>query len=576
MEKATSDSVTNATQKEAARRKNAAGHSESRAQAQARAAALLTAGTLASRLLGLARDLLTACLLGPAADAFVLAFRLPNFFRRLLAEGSLGMAFAAAEARIRADHGAAEAQRFARSVCLRVFLLALPLCLPLLPLAPLLTLALAPGAHQETIYRSAALFRLCLPYLPLSLMAALAFTHAINTRRFLPQAWGPAVFNIPILCCGLAALLLQPGTRGIENALCLGVIFGGLAQAILGLRCLYSAASFKVRPGPRSQQQTKRSGALANVFSKAGLLSTLFGPPPVRTLLRSLLPSALGAAPHQLHNLAGMLLASFLAPGGISALYFAERLVELPLGLAGAAVGIAALPSFAALGATGKAHELTETLGRSMRMGAFLSLPATAGLFALALPLSALIFGHGAFTGESVSITASALRGYAIALPALCASRPLLGAINALQQERLPIKTIAYSTAVLLLVSTGAILLSTKPEEAALGIGIGLTAGAWCNLLLLLRGLYAILQKDAEPTNAWRAGLGGVLRGICGYAAVAALMGICLSYAAAALTDTTLPLLGVICLCTMAWFGLFLFIGTEDARAFAALAGKKS
>jgi len=571
--------------------------------AQTRDTATLAGGTLASRLLGFARDLFIAHLLGPAADAFVLAFRLPNFFRRLLAEGSLGMAHAAAEARIMAEHGIAAAEAFARSVRLRLFLLALPVCLLLLPLASLLVFALAPGAESAILARSADLLRLCLPYLPLSLAAAIAFAHAANTGRFLPQAWAPALFNIPLLLCAAAALALRPDTGTAELLLCFGVICGGLAQAALGLRCLsargqyWGSASSPLRglcplrlprQGHDAPAPLKLWGQGDSVPLRGGLerqspsKNIVLGPPEVRALLKTLPANVLGAAPHQLHILAGMLLASFLAPGGITALYFAERLVELPLGIAGAAVGIAALPRFSSLAAAGDRRGLAEALGSSIRMGAFLSFPAAAGLFALAHPLSALLFGHGAYMGEPVSVTASALCGYAFGLPALCAARPLLAAANALRLEKVPLQTALVSMGPLVLVSAGGVFLSDSPQSAAFSVGLGLSAGAWCNAALLLQPISAVLRagdrgevdggkKDASAGEVMRS-LWKSLGGCLGYLAAALVMVFCLSRAAGLAQDMSiLALPGLILAAVVLWFIVFLAFKNEDTRALATL-----
>jgi putative peptidoglycan lipid II flippase len=533
---------------------------------QVRDTATLATGTLVSRLLGFARDLLIAYVLGPAADAFLLAFRLPNVFRRLLAEGSLGMAHAAAEARFRAERGAAAAQNFTHSVCLRLFLLALPVCLLLLLSAPLVVFLLAPGAESAILARSADLFRLCLPYLPLSLAAAIAFAHTANTGNFLPQAWTPALFNIPLLLCASAALILRPETGTVEVLLCVGVIGGGLAQALVGLRCL-GAMRFSA-PDTR------------------GITAFFLGPPEVRALLKRLPASALGAAPHQIHILAGIILASFLAPGGISALYFAERLVELPLGIAGAAVGIAALPRFSALAAAGNWHGFTETLGWSIRMGAFLSFPAAAGLFALAYPLSALLFGHGAYAGDPVTVTAAALCGYALGLPALCAARPLLAAAHALRLEKTSLKAALASLSLLIPVSIGGFLFSDGAASAALSVGLGLSAGAWCNALLLLRSVSAALRaedrgkKDSveakTSTGEARRSLWKSLGACLGYLVAALVMAFCLIRAAGVAQEAgqimgILALPGLILAAVAVWFAVFLAFRSEDARALAAL-----
>ena len=518
-----------------------------------RDAATLAAGTLVSRLLGLLRDLLVASVLGPAADAFVLAFRLPNFFRRLLAEGSLGLAYAAAEAGIKKERGPGEASAFARAVSLRLFLLALPACLLLVPLTPALAFLLAPGAQTAILDRGAALLRLCLPYLPLSLVAAIAFTHAAGAGNFRPQAWAPALLNIPILFAGAAALLLHTGRGAAETLLCLGIVAGGIAQAALGLRCL-GVDGKNARP-----PSLGRSG-----------IPFFSAPPEVGAFLKKMPASALGGAPHQLHILAGMAVASFMAPGGISALYFAERLIELPLGIAGAAVGIAALPGLAADAARGHTRDFREHLARSMGMSAFFSLPAAAGLFSLALPLCRLLFGHGAYAGEPVAITAAALQGYALGLPALCAARPLLAAANALGLERVPLETAVKSMGVLVIGSLAGLMLASAPVHTAFCMGLGLGAGALANAWLLLRRVGGELARRGRTESGTAGTLRDLLPGAGRYAAAALLMGAGLLPLGAAGGPGTAVLLLVIALCAGLWCGGWYLLRSPEARELAS------
>ena len=508
--------------------------------------ATLAVGILASRLLGFVRDMLLAYLLGPGADPFLVAFRVPNFFRRLLAEGSLGMAHGAEASRRLLSGGSAAALAFSRAVCLRLFLIFLPATVLLAVLALPLTFLFAPGlaAQPPALEKSAMLLRLCLPYLPLCAASAIAFAHASALENFRPQAWSPLFLNCLILLAGGTALLLYPqgaspavsgsGLTGTEILLCLGIVCGGLVQAGVGLRCLRR---------PAGDAGGKARVALPDVYA----------------LLRRLPASALGAAPQQIHLLAGTMLASFLAPGGISALYFAERLFELPLGLAGVAVGLGALPRLAALAARGDREDFSRTLSDGIRLSAFFSLPAAAGLFALAFPLADLLFGHGAFSQEQVACTAAALRIYAFGLPAMCATRPLLAAASALGLERAPLKTACLSLVILVPVSlAGMFAAGGDPAMAAAGLALGLSAGAWANALLLLRRLRAKaiacpLRRAAKPLVAYAVGAALMAGGL---------------FAIAGSRGPLHPvgLLLLILACLGLWIGVFYACNNADAR----------
>ncbi len=529
---------------------------------QIRGAATLAVGTVLSRALGFLRDMLFAYLLGPGADVFLVVFRFPNFFRRMLAEGSLGMAYGAAVSGILALQGHAAAVRFARSSMLLLFLLALPITLTLMLCAQPLAFLLAPGLDQTLLAQAAVLLRLCLPYIPLCLVSSIAFAHAASFGNFRPQAWSASVWNIVLLLSAVTALLTAAPNGGpftvfaspqaAQTLLCLGVTFGGLAQAALGLRCVQPQVRTRALPlsGTDPKEEHRQ----------------------LRSFLRQFPAAVLGAAPHQLHLLAGTILASFLATGNISSLYFAERLVELPVSLVGASLGFAVLPRLSMLAAHKKSEDFSLTLAVSVRRSAFLSLPAAAGLFGLALPIADLLFGRGAFDASAVAATAGALQGYALAIPALCAARPLLAAAHALGQRTAPLKSACLSLIPVVLAGLAAVMLwgrHTDPGTAALsglpvmGITLGLCAGAWINAWLLLRG---ICSKGI--TNPLRR----VIPALAAYGSAAILLGALLCLFGFSSTDTRPALcLALMAASAMAWLSLFGFLRNEDARAFFSL-----
>ena len=525
---------------------------------QPHGAATLAAGIFASRILGFARDMLLAHLLGSGADPFLVAFRVPNFFRRLLAEGSLGMAHGAAVSRGLFARGSAAALELSRSVCLRLFLLAVPFTVLLALFALPLAFLLAPGLAAPALEKSALLLRLCLPYLPLCAVSAIAFAHASAVGDFRPQAWSPLLLNCLILLAGGCALLLYPGgstgpafplapeVTGTELLLCLGIVAGGLVQAALGLRVLRRPQC--PMPGV--------TGRLPTANAPAGR--------DARAILRALPASALGAAPQQIHLLAGTMLASFLAPGGISALYFAERLFELPLGLAGVAVGLAFLPRLSVLAQGNDMSTFSRTLSGSLRLSAFFCLPAAAGLFALALPLADVLFGHGSFSQEQVLCTAAALRACSLGLPAMCAARPLLAAAHALGLEHVPLRTACLSLLALVPVSlAGMFLAGETPYGAVAGLASGLTAGAWANAFFLLRHLRA---------NGVACPLRPATRPLLSYTAGALFMAVAVSALARQFSPFSAgALLLLVGVCFGLWIGVFYALGNTDARSLPGL-----
>lgn len=525
-----------------------------------RAALTLALGTLFSRLLGFARDLLFAFLLGPAADAFLVAFRLPNIIRRLFAEGTLGLSYGAAASRMMSAGGGG-LRDFRWAVTLRLAaasLLAAFLCAALA--GPLVAL-LAPGLAPDALARGADLLRICVFYLPFGLVAAVACAHASALGNFHPQAWSSALFNALIISAGLTAIaLLNPADPlfavRASQALCLGVLLAGILQVYAALRSASAAASTSADSRPA--RDFAPGGSIARFH--AAVRQALRPPPPeAAALLRALPRNIVGAAPHILHLITGTVLASFLAEGGISALYFAERLVELPLGLFGATLGLAALPGLAATAEAGAYAPFSQSLGRSIRLTLFFSLPATMGLFALSQPLCSLLFGHGAYEARGVALTAAVLSGSCFSLPALCASRLLLSAAGAIGAGGATLRAALLSLVPLVLFGiAGLLLFGGEARATAFCIGLGLAAGAWTNTFLLLR----LLDSCGVPSPL--AGQAGALRA---YLIASAGMGAALLALNALVGPWSPPgLLLLVALCAGSWGGGALLAGDEEVR----------
>ena len=409
-----------------------------------------------------------AWLLGgsPLADALLLALRLPNLTRRLLGEGTLSMSLTAGFSRhlafpdVQPDTEYARLSHMAAALGLR---LAVVLgCVVLLgeALAQPLMALLTPGQQPEFTAHSAFLLRVCLPYVFFAGISALSMALLHSLRAFLLPSLSPAFFNLTVITfAGLAAL----GFADPALLLALGVLCGGLVQCLSQGAALHKLGVRLWHPCPRRMEhETARE---------------------LRRHLRRLPLSIAGAAAPQLSMLGAAVIASWLPTGSIAALYYAERILEFPLGLAGTALGMASLPDLAALAAAQRTPVMEQEAGDALRLSFCISLPAAAGLLATAEPLVQLLFLRGAFDNQTLAVTTLALCAYAPGLPAYAASRPLLALCNACNNTRLA------GTSALIAVPcaffAGLLLLPSGVAGPALGLSLGLwiqAATLWCGL----------------------------------------------------------------------------------------------
>jgi len=452
----------------------------------AKNAAIVAGATLASRILGFLRDLVTAFALGagPLADAFFVAFRLPNLLRRLFGEGSLTMAFVPVYTRTREESGAAEAHAMARSLMVWVLLvLGVITAVAMLGAGPLVRV-IAPGFADDPalLALTADLTRICFPYILFVAGMALCMGLLNASGRFLAPALAPCALNV---CLIAAALIGVWAGWSVPHCLAVGVLVAGAAQ--LALQQPSMAAAGFTWAGPWSMRH-----------------------PGVGRTARLMLPTVFGAAVYQINIVIGTMLASLLAAGSISYLYYADRLVQFPLGVFGVAVSTAALPSLSALAARGDMDDFRATLNASIKLTLFISLPAAAGLMALAEPIVALLFQRGAFAAEAVNATAWALVAYGAGLPAFALVRPLVSAYYALQDTKAPVRIGVVSLVVY--VASGVGLMQVMDH---VGLALATTISSWVNAVLLLIGLrakfgpgWATFQRQALLYAAQSAAMG--------------------------------------------------------------------
>ena len=417
----------------------------------------VSTGTLASRLLGFVRDSAIAALLGagPVADAFLAAFQLVNVARRLLAEGGLNAALVPAWLRVHETEGATAAAAFAGRVLGTVASALIAATLLLGLLTPLVITALAPGfSGHPTLQLAIEDARLMLPYLafagPVTVMMAL-----LNAQgRFALTAFSPVLFNIALISV-MAGMLAwrQPPERAAQILAATVGIAGLLQLAILALR---------------------RGGRLATPLR-------ISFDSEIRGFLGKAVPGMIASSAPQLLVVAGAIVASS-APSAVSWLYFANRLVELPLGIVGVAMGSVLIPELTRAVRGGDQAAIAHAESRGLELAAGLALPATLGLMALSGPVVRMLFEHGAFSADDTAATARALIWLALGLPATVLVKALSPAFYAREDTITPLlatlKGVGF--AIVLAVLLGH-LFGTD------GIAASLAIGAWSIAITLTR-----------------------------------------------------------------------------------------
>ncbi|MBI4238263.1 MAG: murein biosynthesis integral membrane protein MurJ [Deltaproteobacteria bacterium] len=379
-----------------------------------RRAAVFGGFTLLSRIAGLARDMAIAACLGTRfnADAFYVAFRIPNLLRRLLAEGAMTMAFVPIYASYRRQ-SAAEAHRAASVILTSLLTLLLLLLLGGVVAAPWLVRLIATGfIHDPVKFElTVALTRVMFPYLLCVSVMALLMGMLQVERHFTAPAAAPIFLNLMMIA---AAVWLAPYFTEPAYALAIGVVAGGLAQLAVQLPPLWRR---HIVPG----------------------LSFAWRHPALRQLIRVMIPSLYGGAVYQLNVLMITLLASFLAEGSVSYLWYADRITEFPLGIFAVALATVTLPT---LSDQQNARDLTafkETVNLSLRIALAEAIPAAVGLILLARPIVRLLFERGAFSAASTDGTVAALYGFAVGIPFVSAVRNIVPAFYAMQRPRAPV-----------------------------------------------------------------------------------------------------------------------------------------
>src|SRR5579863_7409081 len=430
----------------------------------------VSTGTLASRLLGFARDAMVAALLGagPVADAFLVAFQLVNVVRRLLTEGALNAALIPAWLRLRETDGPIAAAAFAGRVLGTVSTALIAAAGLIGLLMPFVITALAPGfVGQETLQLATDDARLMLPYLafagPATVMMAL-----LNAQgRVMLTAFSPLLFNTALISVMILLVLRRPDASHAALAIAATVGIAGLVQLLI----------LVLRPGG----------------SRAATPLRVAFDPPMRGFLAKAVPGMIAGSGPQLLVVGGAIIASG-SPSAVSWLYFANRLIELPLGIVSVAIGAVLVPELARAVHAEDIHATTQAESRGLELAIGLALPATLGLMALSEPVVRLLFEHGAFTASDAAVTAHALMWLALGLPAQVLIKALSPAFFARGDTVTPLWATLKGLAVTIVL---AIVLGRLFDVR--GIAAAIALGAWSGALLLIRNGFTTFGFSIDP-----------------------------------------------------------------------------
>jgi len=425
-----------------------------------RTLATVSSLTLLSRILGFVRDFVIARTFGAGmlTDAFFVAFRLPNLLRRMFAEGAFSQAFVPLLAEYRNQRGEVETKALVDRVATLLFLVVLGVAVLGVIGAPALIYLSAPGfaANADKFALTVDLTRITFPYILFMALVALAAGILNTWSRFALPAFTPTLLNLSFIGMALfAAPYFDPPVMVLAWA----VFLGGLLQLAIQVPAL------------------KKIGMLPR-FDFAP------GDPGVRRVMKLMAPAVLGVSVAQISLLINTIFASFLVSGSVSWLYYADRLMEFPAGLLGAALGTILLPSLSRAHSSSKPEEFSALLDWGLRLTFLLTLPAAIGLAMLGVPLLSTLFQHGAFTATDVLLTRQALVAYSIGLVGMILVKVLAPGFYAQLNIKTPVK-IALLTLLMTQAMNLAFIVPLKHAGLALSIGLA----ACLNAALLFRGL---------------------------------------------------------------------------------------
>ncbi len=428
--------------------------------------------TMLSRVLGLVRDVVIAGYFGStaAADAFFVAFKIPNFLRRLFAEGAFSQAFVPVLSEYRTQRSFPEVRELVSRVSGTLAGSLLMITVVGILAAPVLIRLFAPGfmGEPEKLALAGEMLRITFPYLLLISLTALAASILNSYGRFAVPAFTPVLLNVSLIS---ATVLLTPYFEQPVMALAWGVAIAGISQLLLQIPFLLH---IRLLPAPKWGAQ--HEGA--------------------RRIMVLMVPALFGVSVSQINLLLDTVLASFLETGSVSWLYYSDRLSELPLGVFGIAIATVILPSLSRKHAEASSEHFSRTIDWAVRLVLLIGVPAAVALFILAGPLIATLFDYGEMQNRDVLMSAMSLKAYSIGLVAFMLIKVLAPGYFARQDTKTPVRI-----AIIAMVANMVFNLMLVFQFQHVGLAIATTLSAYLNAGLLFYGL--LRANVYHPDHRW-------------------------------------------------------------------------
>jgi len=427
--------------------------------------------TLLSRILGLARDIVIARFFsaGDAADAFFVAFKIPNFLRRLFAEGAFSLAFVPVLTEYRNAFSEAQTRDLINRVAGTMGVILLILSLAGVLASPLLISVFAAGFidQPEKFNLTAEMLRITFPYILLISLTAMAGGILNTWKHFAVPAFTPVLLNLSMIAC---AIWLSPLLEAPITALAWGVLLAGILQLLFQLPFLYREGLL-----PKPAWGWQHEG--------------------VQKIIKLMIPALFGSSVAQINLLFDTFIASFLVSGSVAWLYYSDRLLEFPLGVFGIALATVVLPNLSEAHYKEGATHFNRTLQWAVKLALLIAIPAAIGLFLLSQPILATLFQYGEFADSDSMMAGYSLMAYSLGLPAFILIKILASGFYARQDTRTPVR-IGIMAMILNMILNVVFVVSMLDSDFIaphVGLALATTASAYFNATMLA----LTLRKDA-------------------------------------------------------------------------------
>jgi putative peptidoglycan lipid II flippase len=423
--------------------------------------------TLLSRIFGLLRDITLATIFGVSGgtDAFIVAFKIPNFMRRLFAEGAFSQAFVPVFSEYKEKRSREELQELINHVAGKLGGILLLITIIASIASPALVLLIAPGFLDKPgqFQLTSDMLRITFSYLFFISLVAFAGGILNSFNRFAVPAFTPVLLN---LCLIGAAFWLSPLFEQPLMALAWGVALAGLVQFLFQLPFLRKLG---LLPKPRWKKHHQG----------------------VSKILKLMLPAVIGSSVAQINLMLDTIIASFLVMGSVTWLYFSDRLLEFPLGVLGIAAATVILPALSKQHARESSEEFNQTLNWAIRLTLIIAIPASIGLFMLAGPVLATLFQHGIFSASDTYMASLSLMAYMFGLPGFILIKILVPGYYARQDTRTPVRIgiIAMITNMVMNICFVVPMVLYEYEAPHVGLALATSLAAYLNAFMLYRGL---------------------------------------------------------------------------------------